>query len=209
MKHLEPIKPSRNEQESRRVRSGQASPLKLLLISALLVAGLGYAIDDAWISGAVDKVSSTHQAELETTFAKIQSVELVPVSDSDTEAALATMRLPPEQRQQLMSELSKRVDLAPDANPAASGLRLVWVTLWDFAAADGDVVNVASAGYQSDVVLQKKPTRIAVPLDGTKSVKITGVHDGGGGITLGVESGGNPLALPLLKPGVSLVLPAS
>ncbi|WFP48872.1 hypothetical protein PL263_12230 [Methylomonas sp. EFPC3] len=155
MKHLEPIKPSRNEQESRRVRSGQASPLKLLLISALLVAGLGYAIDDAWISGAVDKVSSTHQAELETTFAKIQSVELVPVSDSDTEAALATMRLPPEQRQQLMSELSKRVDLAPDANPAASGLRLVWVTLWDFAAADGDVVNVASAGYQSDVVLQK------------------------------------------------------
>ena len=92
------------------------------------------------------------------------------------------------------------------AIPADAGARLVELTLWDDVAQDGDVVMVTSAGYSQQVNLMHAPQTLAFPTITGSPVTITGVHDGGGGITLGFTGSGVPVALPVLAEGQSIDL---
>jgi len=86
---------------------------------------------------------------------------------------------------------------------------LVWFTLWDTHAQDGDVVQIRSGGYQREVTLMNKPTRFAVPVPSSGVLNIIGIRDGGGGITVGAMSGESPVALPLMSEGQVLGIPVA
>jgi hypothetical protein len=93
----------------------------------------------------------------------------------------------------------------PDVRPLTTPpLRLAWITLWDTDAEDGDTVRIDSAGFSQTVVLSNTPMTIAVPVISDGDVQITGAHDGTGGITVGVASGGAKIAFPIMSVGQTL-----
>jgi hypothetical protein len=211
MKHLEP-----SQQPMSREARGPAGALrnsgwKLLTAGLALVIGMGYGMTTLWNPAPGDAISDTDKSELVAAFSKLESVRVEQVSDKDVEAALDTMRLAPDRRQALRKSLAA-TDPASHigaANTQPDNSELVWVVLWDFASADGDIVSVSTAGYQVDIPLQKAQTRIALPVDATRIVKVTGKRDGGGGITLGVQSDTSAVSLPVLQVGQTLSLPVS
>lgn len=171
----------------------------LLLIGALAVAGSGLAMSK-WLNPLpADHVDAQERQRLETEFTRVRSVRLVKVEAADIDAVLDTMRLDPSSRQQLRSAIDRR-NLGGETT-------LAWVSLWDFAAADGDVVSLSSAGYNVSVPLQKAPAEFAVPVDASRQVRITGLHDGGGGITLAVKSGAEAISMPVLAEGQDISIP--
>ncbi|WP_186392770.1 MULTISPECIES: hypothetical protein [unclassified Pannonibacter] len=88
-------------------------------------------------------------------------------------------------------------------------VRIVTFSLFDDLVEDGDVVQVSGYGFSYIVPLYNNPTwvQVPVPMHGPGSVTITGIRDGGGGITLGVGVPGATLPIPALYPGKSLTLP--
>jgi hypothetical protein len=85
---------------------------------------------------------------------------------------------------------------------------IVRLTLWDTEAEDGDVVHVESPGYPNvSVALKHARTTVALPAPASGVLTVRGDIDGGGGITMGVLSGGNPLDLPYLQPGQAVDVP--
>jgi hypothetical protein len=89
----------------------------------------------------------------------------------------------------------------------APPMRLVRLTLWDTHADDGDVVRIRSIGYSRDVAISRTPATIAIPMREGDVVRLLGVRDGGGGITIGVSHESVPLPLPLMSEGQELTLP--
>jgi hypothetical protein len=91
---------------------------------------------------------------------------------------------------------------------ADGSVRLAAVTLWDNHAEDGDVVDLAAAGFSQRLTILHKPKIFFLPLQPGGSVLITGVRDGGGGITLGVSTILGPVPLPPLAVGQSVEITA-
>ncbi len=211
MKHLEPLQKSVPSAEETLVVSSSTSKFTLFLVGMLLVAGIGYGMTSLWNSFSSDNVSDVKKSELIAEFSKLESIKVEPVAAQDTDTALDSMRLPPDQHHLLKTAvLSNNAHVSSGASTVQSDkTTLVWLSLWDFAAPDGDIVHISTAGYEMDVPLQKLENRIAIPVDATKTVKITGVRDGGGGITLGVKSGEVTVSMPVLGVGQILSLPLS
>lgn len=213
MKHLEPEQQPITSQSLKKQKiSSPASGWKLITIGVVLVASIGYAMNAAWNLAPVDRISDATKAELTAKFLALESVKLEPVAKQDIDTALNSMGLSPDQRRSLQETLTinntehnSQSKLSQPDNAA-----LVWVNLWDSVSADGDIVTVSSAGYSVEILLQKAHARIAIPIDeATSEITITGVRDGGGGITLGVQSGYAPTILPVMRVGEVLSLPVS
>lgn len=211
MKHLEPLPKHATEMQSKPVPTRRASKLSVFIAGALLVSGLGFGLTALWGPSTTDRLSDAKKSQLVAEFSKLKAVSVEQVASQDLNKALEAMQLAPDQRQKLEAALSVNTPGATGSIVAKSTDTpvLVWISLWDFAAPDGDIIHISSAGYKLDVTLQNNQTRIAVPVDRSNSVTITGVHDGGGGITLGVQSGTNPIALPVLGVGQSFSLPVT
>lgn len=211
MKHLEPLPAHASKKQNQLDAPRRSSKLTLFIAGAFLVAGIGSGMSALWGPPTSDQLSNTQKAELIAEFAKLKTVSVEQVATQDLGKALETMRLAPDQRQKLEAELSAIDPNSPRSATTAAkdSTALVWVTLWDFADPDGDIIHVSSAGYEINIPLQKNQTRIAVPVDGSKAIKISGVRDGGGGITLGVQSGASPVSLPVLTVGQSITLPVT
>ena len=218
MRHLEPSKP---QPQNTRANSPQpAEPprhpvLKFSLLAAALILAGGFALTHFLGGNSADNVPDAKRAELVKAFSRLDSVKLDPVPAAEVSQALADMRLPPDARQRLRATLADPAQggaaapSAPGSAALANRVQLVWLTLWDSMSPDGDVVRVSSAGYEVDILLEKVPQRIAVPIDATRQVQITGIYDGGGGITLGVQQGAAQVMLPVLAPAEILHLPVS
>lgn len=86
--------------------------------------------------------------------------------------------------------------------------RLVWITLHDSDAEDGDVAELRSAGMARVVPLARQPTSFAIPIGPDSIVLLTGrVDGGGGGVTVGVVLPSGPISLPPLSVGQTVRLP--
>jgi hypothetical protein len=85
-------------------------------------------------------------------------------------------------------------------------VRVGAITLWDNVAEDGDAVEVAGAGYSQKLTIMNHPTVYFVPFQPGGTIRITGLVDGGGGITLGVRTALGSQNLPPLAPGEILEL---
>lgn len=89
---------------------------------------------------------------------------------------------------------------SPATQPA---IRFAWVTLWDSDVEDGDAVRIQSAGYLRTIVLTRQGITFAIPVPADGKITLTGVQDGdGGGITVGLGSGG----VPIMSVGQTLTL---
>jgi hypothetical protein len=86
-------------------------------------------------------------------------------------------------------------------------LPLAWLTLWDHRDEDGDIVRVVSEGYMRTVPILNAPVTLAVPVPASGVVNIIGIHDGTGGITVGIRSGVTPVLLPVLSVGQAVGVP--
>ena len=217
MRHLEP-------KQLERVHSQAGKRLGLYWAVGFMVVtlGLGWTGTHLFASSKADVVSQAERSERALLLPSMKPLTLSPVAAPDIDKALQTMLL--DTRQQ--SELRKLVMAAPvvvpqslavmaTGKPAAipvsvqSPIKLVELTLWDTHAPDGDVVVVASAGYSREVVLSKQAETIVVPVAAMGGISVTGVRDGGGGITLGIRGAQQPLLMPILSEGQSIVLPVA
>ena len=148
-------------------------------------------------SGGHDKVSVEQRAQIDGRFAGYTArLEMLAVADPKVrENFLASPYLEPELKQQLLTEMDKgERDLAV-------------ITLWDNFDQDGDVVSIQSGGVTLTVPLAHAPTKIFLPYKRGAALSITGVRDGGGGITAAVETTAGAVPLPVLSVGQTIVLP--
>jgi len=80
-------------------------------------------------------------------------------------------------------------------------LRLGAVTLWDTVHQDGDRVRISSSGFSQEVTILHAPKVFFVPYLPGSSVRLEAIHDGGGGVTLGVRTALGDMPLPWLSVG--------
>lgn len=203
MKHLEPLPPllPNTPQSAPSAPTRKRPAWRLVLLGAALVFGLGAGLSAFWSEHSRDHLSSAEQARLQAEFAAASPLRLTPVTLGEQSAALDSMQLPAPERAELARELA--------VHTGDRRTTLAWLELWDFASQDGDVVRVSSSGYERQVPILNAPTRLAIPVVDGVPVTVTGVYDGGGGITLGVRSGAMPMSLPVLAPGAALVVPVT
>jgi hypothetical protein len=143
-----------------------------------------------------DNVDAAETARRAGLLAAAGSIALPPVAPHDIAAAADQLGLPAAARQALLADAeSQRV-------------RLVWLSLYDSDAEDGDVVDITTSGFSYRLRLTRKPVAIAVPLAPGARIQLTGAIDGGGGgVTVGVIAPGGPLPLPPLSVGQTIDLP--
>jgi hypothetical protein len=122
-------------------------------------------------------------------------IRLRPIAGQELAAILAALPMSPEQRLTLANAI------------AARSLRMAQLEVFDSDAEDGDVVKIESIGLVHTVRLTKRPVAVPVFIPSDGRLHITGVDQGlGGGVTLGVMSNGEPIKLPPLAVGESIVL---
>jgi hypothetical protein len=200
MKHLEPKPQLLTTPLSSKTLPTQRSLKSTFAIAALaLILGSGGLMTSRWSSSTSDDLSDITKTRLINEFSAAVPIKLTAVAAHETGTALDSMDLELGQRNLLMQTLSQ----------ASSKSSLAWIELWDFAAQDGDIVHISSAGFELDYPLLNSPGRIAIPIDAKASVAISGKYDGGGGITLGIKSGSSGVSLPVIQPGETLIIPIS
>lgn len=145
--------------------------------------------------GREDTLSDQQAAAREATFAAAGIIALPEVPPAEREQAIAALGLPDEQA----------AGLRRDADTGE--VRLVYLTLWDDLEEDGDVIRVESGTFAQDVTLRHAPARVTVPLARDGRLAVLGVHDGGGGITVGLTSGNRTVPLPRLRAGQAVPVP--
>lgn len=204
MKHLEPQSAARPNKKEPGLPRKKTSAIVMFAAGIALVAGMGFGMNHFWGAPAVDVVTSQARKELIQDYLSMKPVQLKLVSQAELDQALADMPLPPAE----LVALKQALD-APQQGSTADDVRLAWVDIWDAVHEDGDIVNIRSAGYQVDVPLQHAKVRVAVPVNGNKAIEITGVTDGGGGITLGLMTDIGAVMLPVLSPGQPISVPVS
>lgn len=213
LKHLEPSSPSVRRKEMKRAEAKpQVSGMKMALLGIAIVLSVGFGLD-RWnsVSSEADHLSESAKEQLSTAFKAIGRLQVEPVPMQEVDAAIAAMPLSADRQKSLRRAAQTGISgVVPTPGlPDVGQNRLVWLELNDFANEDGDVVSISSAGYQIQVGIVHATNRIAIPVDHTGTVVVTGVHDGGGGITLGFRTGSGLYSLPVLSVGETLTFPVS
>jgi hypothetical protein len=200
--------------------------LGVLVLSLLLTVGLGIekftGLIGLFPALETDQVTDQQAKDRQHVFLVLGPIQLKRVRAVEMGEALRSMNLAPVEESRLTQHLlSSNVPKKPGAESApisvpqqlvqedAKGIPLAWITLWDTDAVDTDIVRLDSEGYTSMVTLSKSPTTFAVPIPQSGIINITGIRDGGGGITVGVESGGRPISLPLMSEDQVIGIPVS
>ncbi|NOE36212.1 hypothetical protein [Ruegeria sp. HKCCD7318] len=120
------------------------------------------------------------------------------VGSDEVDDALASM--PDTVSEETREEIRERIN--------QDGLQLAWVTLWDTHAEDGDILRFeSSSSIPIEVMALNARTTIAIPYPADGKVLVTGVTDGGGGITIALESGATSISWPTMAEGDQLFLP--
>lgn len=176
-------------------RGGWGGLITALSLAAIMASGY-FALPSFLPFHPHDDVSESEAQRRTEAFASMTPVLLPVVQPEERPAATAAMRLLP----------SAEASLQEDTQRAR--VKLVWITLFDANAEDGDAVRVETDGFRQDVVLRKSPVRIAIPVGPTGTVRLTGIIDGeGGGVTPGIVTPLGPVPLPVLSVGQSINVP--
>lgn len=165
-----------------------------LAVAAFLAFGGGPAADSISQSETQDR-SAAYEA-----LVAAGGLPLRLVAAEDVEAAIDNMPegVNDQQRDQLRTDIE------------SGRVRLAWITIWDTHVEDGDVVRFESAAsIPIEVMALNAKTTIAIPYPADGNVLVTGVRDGGGGITVALESGAARIAWPTMAPGDTLNLPVT
>lgn len=93
------------------------------------------------------------------------------------------------------------------ADVATGKNQVVEITVWDDVAEDGDVVSVSSGFIGQEIPIFHQPTKVVLPLVTGRPITLTGVKDGGGGITVAIANGNTALANPVMREGETITIP--
>jgi hypothetical protein len=188
------------DRQARRVTSASEETASLtrrvtvLLLPALAVAAVA-ALHFNVASTAHDDVP---QAEVDARHARGRDLGPIPmrlVNDSEREAAIQALALPPDDRQRLISDI------------AAGHVKLGWVSLYDSDTEDDDVVDILSMGLRHTLMLTKAPVAVAMPVPTDGRLRLFARSEGrGGGVTPGILTHQGPVALPPMRVGETLTL---
>jgi len=173
-----------------------------------LVAAMGWGGTSLFLGPDTDVVS---QAERTNSAALLQSIKPLPVKlvpQANIDNAVAGMQLDAAKQTQLKQMLQvSPAGVSPQGTAGTETPRLVEFAVWDTHVADGDTITVTSAGYARDVVLSKQLQQVVVPVGSNGQITITGLRDGGGGITLGIKGMQQEELKLIMSEGQSIVLP--
>ncbi|QGJ19573.1 hypothetical protein [Polaromonas sp. Pch-P] len=205
------------DEDAKRVQPKKGHLFPLVAGVILMVALGGFGLTRLYPPSVPDHVSQSEAKERSEAFAKIKSFPVSIVPQEKTVATLANMGLKPpelEALSQALAQPSAKTTPVGSPSPAAAvgseqKVSLVELVLWDTHAPDGDMVRITSAGYARDVLLSKIPTVIHVPGIGAGVIQVTGLKDGGGGITLGIKGSQQSVLMPIMSEGQSLSLPVN
>lgn len=173
-----------------------------VLVAAIAVVALG--LGAYFATGTSGDVISDE--ETQTRFTQYQSfiagsplpVKFVSAQEMDQAIDSMPDSVSTEQKQELRTQID------------SGQVRLAWLSLWDTHAEDGDILRFESSGsFPIDVMALNKKTTIAIPFPADGNVLVTGVKDGGGGITIALESGATQIQWPTMKPNDQLNLPVT
>ena len=171
----------------------------IFTISTLFVIGsIGFGLTALLNPIPSDRLTDDQKVELRENFSQVLPIAIEQIQDY--KKVLDAMPLNSSSRETLKTAL----DIKKNSSNTTS---LAWVVLWDFATEDGDAVNLSSAGYEIVITLSNKPTPVAIPVDANHAIQLTGISDGGGGITVGIKSDTNNISLPILPVGEVLRIP--
>lgn len=180
------------------------TPVARYVIAAWIAAGAAFVAYGGAGGGPAllhsegkDKVSVEQRAEIDGKFAGYTGrLEKLALTDPKVrEDFLASPYLEPEAKQQMLAEMDKG-----DRDMAV-------ITLWDNFDEDGDVVSIQCGGVTLTVPLAHAPTKVYFPYKPGAALVITGVRDGGGGITAAIETAAGAVPLPIMSVGQTIVLP--
>ena len=206
MRHLEPKQLARREEDPDG-RKASVWPTAALLIA--LALGGGYAATRLAPPSPADVVQQSEIRQRADDFAKAPPLKLAAVPPGQTAAAIDKMGLSAQESAALAAriETPPAASAQPQQQQQTQRMGLVEIALWDTHAPDGDVVLVTSGGYSREVLLTKTPTVVSVPGNGVGTILITGMQDGGGGITLGIKGASQSVLMPIMSVGQSIALP--
>ena len=212
-------------------RSGFISRIASSIIGLVLFLAIGLGIErtTGMLGGPPlsesDQVSQQQSKERKDAFYASEPIQLRRVLPAEESEALDSMKLTLAEQHQLALRLGSsdsaekpRVGAAEIASPqqtSRSGeeggkrIALAWITVWDTDATDQDMIRLDSEGYSYTVTLSKSPATVAVPIPYGDVINITGLRDGGGGITVGVMSGTHRVLLPLMSEGQVIGIPVN
>ena len=191
------------------------SSLSLALITAALIIGLGgwgltQLFDGGNSGGAVATATADNLTQAEKD-ARAQQFSAVPryalrrLDANEARSVIQNLPLPDAQKAALTENIAPATP-AGQTQPAQpawenGGQQMVELVLWDNVAEDGDVVQVSSLGYSQTITITHAKQTMYFPAQYDVPVTITGIHDGGGGITLGFTGSGQPVSLPVMAEG--------
>lgn len=145
-----------------------------------------------------DTLSENEMARRQQEFANFAKeglqVSILPVEQA-VQAIHDSQTFPKEHKAQVIA------DVATGKNQVAE------ITVWDDVAEDGDVVLVSSGFIGQEIPIFHQPTKVVLPLVTGRPITLTGVKDGGGGITVAIANGNTALANPVMREGETITIP--
>lgn len=165
----------------------------IMLAAALAVGSLGGVF---LTGGSGDSLSLAEQERISREFAAASQAPLLlgEVSKDQVPEKVAELGLPTVEAERLIQDIG------------TGKSRMLLLGLVDYASEDGDIVRITSGGLSVEVSLFKGVNMVAIPVagDGPAEITVTGVYDGGGGITISGSGPNGQLPLPLMSVGQSV-----
>lgn len=193
---LQPEPRLQQKTQQPKVTPNQKRNFWLGILTAAVIGFGGWALMPPG-SPDLDNLTNDEKIQIQKEYEAVSSFSVEKISDpKEMQQAIASMELEPEQ--QLVLE-----------NSVKNGdIKMAWIQAWDNYAEDGDVLKFESQNYKITTTLMNKPVVFALPLaPGMNYVKVTGIHDGGGGITASVMTSSGATSVPVIDEGMSYTLP--
>jgi hypothetical protein len=176
-------------------RGGAGRGTAWKVATAVVVAvAVGWGAMNAFSPG-VETVTAEQKTAWAASWAAAPPQVAKVIAPAQVQAALDEMHLTPEQRAQVQQQLDD------------GKTRLVYLTFTDVMAEDLDRVKVDSGDFATEVTIWNKTTKVIFPEPSGGIVNVSGVYDGGGGITIAITSGDTPVNLPFMTVGQSVGIP--
>lgn len=185
------------------------------LLAVMLLAG-GMALSGSYVMGRIDapgssapggvvadtvgqgdKLSDDQRVRIEASFMRYTG-ELQPLAMENKELREQLLEAPyltPQMRSQI----------AADVESGTS--EVTSIVLWDNFDQDGDIVQVTTGEVSITVPLTHAMQTISIPYKPGQSLVITGIRDGGGGITAAISTHSGEAPLPVMAVGQSIEIP--
>jgi hypothetical protein len=174
-------------------------------IARRTVLSLGCAAGIAWIAGfklwgqkPSDDMSDAMRRQLRAAMANasLGPTRIDMTDPQQMEAARQSLQLPPAEADRMI------------ADARAGKMQMGWVSLRDFLDEDGDIAQISIGGFTRTVPLKNAPTPVAIPIVPGDFLRVTGLVDGGGGgVTVGITTGGGAEVQMPLDVGETITLP--